>query len=167
MTIIVGPPAAGKSLILQMLIENQKLLIADQLDVYIDAICEIRGIKKGPINDDLIEEAARKLFSRKRKNNVVEIAHHDYIQLAKKGIINLDDIDVMLVVSASLDTCLKRNRDRPKTVPPQYIERCAKSLQNWVKYVSEHSDVRVYHVDSEKDVTDIRKKLLQVFGKIN
>jgi tRNA uridine 5-carbamoylmethylation protein Kti12 len=119
LTLVIGPPATGKSTFIKELTKNKHYHI-----VYLDDIaqelhlsnCEVSGI---PYSDALVDLAAKEsirigLKHTQQGNVLVEICHFDYISLLSTYDSTIIKSISVIAFSAPLIVTLKRNQQRPK-----------------------------------------------------
>jgi SAM-dependent methyltransferase len=135
--LIVGPPAAGKSTLVRAVSERLPGHARLCLDEDIMRLVHERGLR-APLCDDVIDGAVQSLLGRvgAAANVLVELPHHDYIQLVTNGVLDVHSYDFVLAMTASVNELLRRDSCRLNSVPKCYIARCFGSTEAFCAWLS-------------------------------
>ena len=149
--LIVGAPASGKStLIKNILIERNNFKSID-IDFFVDKNCVLEEINSAPIPIELIEKSAIELmhFSNINNNYLIELPYHDYLYLINKNILDINQFVKVVFISAELNTILKRNSNRKKNIPENYIINCIDSINIFENYIKNRYCEKYITISSE------------------
>lgn len=122
--LLAGPPGVGKSTIIEHLHSVLPVQFEHaSLDDDVLALCEATGIH-GRLTDSFIDIAVGRLLNRSPSSSVVELPHHDYVQLIERGVLRLEMFNGIVILRAPLPVLKARNAGRRYNVPEDYITRC-------------------------------------------
>lgn len=123
--LFVGPPAVGKTSVVTEVVRRFPDHTRFCLDEDVMRIVAERALT-APLADCVINEAVLSLLGRVGNSTdaLVELPHHDYVQLLTDGVLNLESYDFVLALTASVDELLRRDSNRGEGVPKPYIVRC-------------------------------------------
>ena len=136
--LLLGPPAAGKSSLAQAF--SRFGLAHYSLDSEVFRLCKEKSYN-GSLSDAMILEAVKRFIASIPDKNpaIVELPHHDYLDLIKNDELQLSGYDCIVLLTASYATLCKRNGARERRVPDLYIARCIggiESLVSWMTFES-------------------------------
>jgi methyltransferase family protein len=144
---LLGPPAAGKSTIVECLLRCIPGIKHLDLDREVLALCRDLG-HRGVLADEMIDASVEQLMDRIGDEPfVLELPHHDYIAILRRGLLDLNIFDCVLIVSADFKVLADRETQRRHGVPIEYIARCSgatealccllsRSIYPWLKFDS-------------------------------
>ncbi len=132
---IIGPPAAGKSIIGRAVASSMGVIFRT-IDDWVPQVYQPR-IPPQLMTDAQVDQALSLLLTNtKRTNEIVEFAHHNYEELLRFDRYPLFNACKKVIVTAPLVVCASRNAIRASRVRTPYLERAWASTQSLVNLSS-------------------------------
>ena len=129
---LIGPPASGKSRIGRSVALDMNMMFRT-IDDWVPGIYKPE-LQAEPMSDEQVDLALSLLLTYPRERpEIVEFAHHDYVELLRSNRYPLFISSTKIIVTAPLPICLARNETRASHVRAQYLERAWLSTQSIIR----------------------------------
>ena len=169
---IAGGPGSGKSFVVRKTTGGLGMKIVNSDDIF-EKLLDKEGLSlKMPESEkeprDVVRAKAKRLTSAKKANYlegrlglIIDGTGKDYDKIAKQAIeLKQLGYDVhMIFVNTSLDTALKRNAERPRSVQEPIVVKSWKSVQSNIGKFSQYFRQNFVVVDNNDAGEDVFKKV--------